>query len=35
MKIKDLIFSLFSKAPSKRRDEDIDGDFFLDKRPPD
>lgn len=35
MSIKDLIISIFSKAPSKDKSEkNSDGDFFVSKRPP-
>ena len=33
MNIKDLLISIFSKAPSKDKSTS-DGDFFVDKRPP-
>jgi hypothetical protein len=34
MSIKDSLLSLFSRAPSKNKGSDWDGDFFIDKRPP-
>ena len=34
MSIKDSLLSLFSRAPSKHKESDLDGDFFIDKRPP-